>query len=101
DDAEVEQTRDVVGQRAVVVGVAALEVNGDGNVRGGSDARDDPLGEVERGGLAVPVAVRGGDGPTARRDRLRAGLDDRLRAARVPRVIEHHGVALDVEFGEA
>ena len=41
--------------------------------------------ECQRQLLAVLIPLRGGGGPTARRNRLRSCVDDRLRAAGVQR----------------
>jgi hypothetical protein len=88
NDAQVDKTRNVVRNLAVVCAIAALEVHGDRGIDARRDAPDDLLDEFDRDCFAVLVALRRSDRPTAGRDRFRAGLQNRSRATRVPRVVE-------------
>src|SRR5215471_12948911 len=69
-------------------------------VDGRDNPPDDLLGQPDRDGLAISVALRLGDRPTARRDRLSARFDNGFGAARVPRVVEQQGGSLHVKPGE-
>src|SRR5215475_13766883 len=88
DHTQVEKTRDVVGQFALVFAIPAFEVHGYRDVDGRGNPPDDLLGQPDRNGLAISVALRLGDRPTARRDRPSARFENGFGAARVPRVVE-------------
>jgi hypothetical protein len=93
--------RDVVGQFAVVLGVATFEVHGDGHFDGRRDTAHNPLGELDRDGLAVAVTLRLRDGPAARCDRLCARSKNRFGAAGIPRIVKQERRAFHVQLGEA
>src|SRR5262245_26477508 len=100
DHAQVEKTRDIVGQFALVFAIPAFEVHSHRDVDGRDNSPDDLLGQPDRDGLAISVALRLGDRPTARRDHLSARFDNGFGAARVPRVVEQQGGSLHVKRGE-
>src|SRR5262249_1482686 len=84
-----------------VLAVATFEVHGDGRFDGGRDTLDDPLGELDRDGLAVAVALRLRHGPAAGRDRLCARLQNGVSGTRIPGIVQHEWRAFDVERREA
>src|SRR5262249_2908608 len=88
DYAQVEKTRDVVGQFALVFAIPAFEVHGHRDLDGRDNPPDDLLGQPDRDGLAISVALRLGDRPAASRDRLSTGLGNSFRATRIPCVVE-------------
>jgi hypothetical protein len=65
------------------------------------DTRHNLLGESDRNGLAVAVALRLRDRPAARCDRLCARSENRFGAAGIPRIVEQQRRALQVQLGEA
>jgi hypothetical protein len=91
DHAQIEKTRDVIGQLAVIFTIPAFDVHGDGGVNGRRDPRDDLLSELDRDGLAVSVSLRLRDRPAACRDCLRTRLDDGFGTARIPCIVEQQG----------
>jgi hypothetical protein len=84
DHAQVKKTRDVVGQFALIFAIRAFEVHGHRDVDGRGNPPDDLLGQPDRDALAISVALRLGDRPTARRDRPSARFENGFGAARVP-----------------
>jgi hypothetical protein len=74
NDAQVNETRNAVGQLSVVFAIAALEVDGDRSIDARCDAADDPLDEFNRDRFTILIALRSRDRPAASRDRFRASL---------------------------
>src|SRR5258707_15468742 len=100
DDSKIEKLGDVRAELAIIVAISALEVHGHRHVNRRRDPFNDLLGKRQRKVLAILISVRSGDRPTAGRDRLRTGLDDRFRTACIPRVVKYHGRPFDVKGGK-
>src|SRR3954462_8526196 len=89
DYPKIEKPGDVRAERAIIVAISALEVDGHRYLNCRRDPLNNLLGKRKRKVLAVLIPLRRSDRPTAGRDRLCTGIDDRSRTACVPRVIKY------------
>src|SRR5689334_18158547 len=100
DNAEVENPSDILRKPRLGFAVSAFEVYRYGQLDRSGDPPGDLFDNRQRNGLAVAIALRFGDGPTAGRNRLCTRVDDGFRASRIPGVVEDDGLAFAVELGE-
>jgi hypothetical protein len=83
-----------------VGGISALEVDRDRKLKRLDNAPRIGQREVDRHLLAIGPAVGVGDRMAASGERLGPRRDHRPRAAHVPDIIQHHGIARHVQGGE-
>src|SRR5712671_7603010 len=100
DDSKIEKLGDVRAELAIIVAISALEVHGHRHVNRRRDPFNDLLSKRKRKVLAILIPLRSGDRPTAGRDRLRTGIDDRFRTACIPRVVKYYWRPFDVKGGK-
>src|SRR5689334_8964067 len=68
DDTSLEQANDILGEPAIIVAISALEIGGYWRIDRRHDARNNLQSIVDRQVLAVAVALRLCDRPTAGRN---------------------------------
>jgi hypothetical protein len=80
--------------------IAALEIDAERGVDGGSDALNYPNDPLEGDRFTIVVSVCGGHRPAARCDGFRSRLNQGLGAASVPDVVEDDRITLHMKRPE-
>jgi hypothetical protein len=100
DGAGVDQLFDIGCRTRGLGGIGALEIDGERQIVGGRDLAGRRDQRLQRDLLAVTIALGGGNRPTARCQRLGAGLGHRLGGAGIPDIAENNRIALPVQRAE-
>src|ERR1700676_1606035 len=100
DNSKTEKLGNVRAELAIIVAIAALEVHGHRHVNRRRDPFNDLLGKRQRKVLAILLSLRYSARPTAGRNRLRAGIDERFRLYGIPRIVKYHRRPCYVKVGE-